>query len=286
MRQRLVLWFLLTGLLTGCMFFERKSNSSAEMGEPLARVGNEYLYKKDIETLALQAASAEDSIKIVSEYIDSWIRQQLMYRYAQENLPPEQLNIDKLVEDYRQSLLIYTYERVYVEQNLDTLMQEDTLLDFYYTYIDNFILADDLVKLQYVKVGLDAPKQDSIGLWLNSSDPFDRVSMEQYLDKYAIEYNLQDSMWYTRQQLMAIAPFLVENYDLSAQRLVDFKESPFRYFFLLQDFKIKESRAPFEYVKPEIKRMILNQRQMRLRKEFNDNIYKDAAKNNTFEVYR
>jgi hypothetical protein len=277
---------LLAGLaaLPACDYFSPK-RPNPDMGEPVARVGSKFLYKNDLDALGFTPASPDDSVRMMSDYIDSWIRRQLMLSYALDNLPPEKLNIDREVNDYRESLIIYLYEREYLAQNLDTVVSTAQAREFYEENLDNFNLATDLVRLNWVKVPADAPRQDSLRRWIASTDPPEQVSLNRYISQYAVDYNLTDSLWLTVAQSATLSPFLAEQYDLSTPQVIDFVESNYHWYFHLKEFKIKESTAPFEYVLPEVERMILNRRKLRLKKEFNDNIYKDAAKRNTFETF-
>ena len=277
---------LLAGLavLPACDYF-RPKQSNPDMGEPVARVGSKFLYKKDLDALGFTPASPEDSVRMMSDYMDSWIRRQLMLAYALDNLPPEKLNIDREVNDYRESLIIFIYEREYLAQNLDTVVSTTQSREFYDENLDNFSLATDLVHLNWVKVPADAPRQDSLRRWIASTELREQARLSRYISQYAVDYNLTDSLWLTVAQTAKLSPFLAERYDLSKPQVIDFVESNFHWYFHLSEFKIKESTAPFEYVLPEVERMILNRRKLRLKKEFNDNIYKDAAKSNTFETF-
>lgn len=270
-------------LIAGCDWFRPKSEP--DQGQPLARVNEQVLYLRDIKDVGFRFASPQDSAKMVSEYVQNWVRSKLMYAYALDNLPPEKLDIEKMIQDYRESLIIYIYEREYITQNLDTLVSEAQMRTFYNENQENLKLGTDVVRMQLLKVASEAPKQDSIGIWMRSEDPIVRTRLEDYVRQYATEFSMDDSLWFSREQLDADMPWLSEQYDLSQPQFIEHQQQPFTYFLNIADFKIKESTAPFQYVRKDIGQRILNKRKMQLRKEFNDNIYKDAAKNNTFEIF-
>lgn len=249
----------------------------------MARVENKYLYQSDIEDLGLQFASSEDSTKLITEYVNNWIRRQLMYTYAQKNLPPDKLDVEQLIEDYRQSLIIYTYEREYIAQNLDTAVTRLQAETFFKDNQANFQLSEDLYRVLYLKVAADAPKQDSIALWMQADDAFMRARLIEYANTYATEYNVNDSLW---QAISLINKKLsgIESTLRPGAYLMQMVP-PFHYHLWVTHQKIKDEVAPFSYVESDVKRMIVNKRKLALKKDFNDNIYKDAAKNNTFEIY-
>lgn len=270
-------------LLAQCQFFERKPATG--QSKPLARVENKYLYATDVEDLGLQYASPEDSTRLISEYINNWIRRQLMYTYAQKNLPPEKLDVDQLIEDYRQSLIIYTYEREYIRQNLDTAVSYEQAQAFYQTNYANFQLSENVYRILFLKIAADAPKQDSISYWLQSGDPFVRARLITYADNYAADAHLNDSIWLPQTIVDRRIDSLSKQYPLAPGTLYNYEAPPFHYYARVNERKIKDDTAPFGYVIGEVKRMIVNQRKLTIKKDFNDNIYKDAAKSNTFEIY-
>lgn len=282
--SRLTPYILVLLILSGCNFLQPKSRTPDE--NVLARVKDKYLYKKDITDAGLKFATAEDSLKIVSEYIDNWIRHQLMVLYAEENLPSDKLDIENQIEDYRESLIVYIYEKEYISQNLDTAITDLQRKEFYETNISIFTLAEDIFQIKYLKISSDSPKKDSIDIWLNNLEDEYRIRIEEYCEVYAIEYNLEDSIWINKSFLENnVSKYLVENFDLNKKKIIEFDESPFTYYFKIVNFKINETNAPFEYVRVGIDRMILNKRKFKMKQDFNVNIYKDAAKNNTFEIF-
>lgn len=281
--MRWLIYIALGLSLAQCQFFERKPVPT--QGEPLARVEDKYLYQSDIEDLGLQYASPEDSTKLITEYVNNWIRRQLMYAYAQKNLPPDKLDVEQLIEDYRQSLIIYTYEREYINQNLDTAVSEAQAKAFYQDNLANFQLSEDLYRMLYVKVAADAPKQDSIATWMRSEDAFMRARLIEYANTYATDQNINDSLWLPYSLINTKLNDIADEYTLTPGSFIIHEAPPFHYHLWVTDRKIKDDVAPFSYVQTEVDRMIVNKRKLTLKKDFNDNIYKDAAKNNTFEIY-
>lgn len=62
------------------------TNNKTEQGNPIARVYEKYLYESDVEGVGKGAAKPEDSVLAVKNYIDAWIRHNLILHYAEENL--------------------------------------------------------------------------------------------------------------------------------------------------------------------------------------------------------
>ena len=72
----------------------------------IARVGREYLTKDDIAEVIPAGVVGADSVAYVKAYVDKWFVRQLKIEEAAELFPESEYDIEKMVEDYRQSLLI------------------------------------------------------------------------------------------------------------------------------------------------------------------------------------
>ena len=96
----------------------------------LAQVFDYKLYFDDIKDLIQGYATAEDSIQQVRSLTDHWVRDRLILVEAEKNFPKE-ANMNKLLEDYRQSLLRHFFEQRTLEERLDTVITENDLLNYY-----------------------------------------------------------------------------------------------------------------------------------------------------------
>ncbi|HUR30063.1 MAG TPA: hypothetical protein VMZ69_01455, partial [Saprospiraceae bacterium] len=70
----------------------------------LAQVFDYKLYFDDIKDLIQGYSNADDSIQQVRTLTEHWVRDRLILVEAEKNFPKE-ANMNKLLEDYRQSLL-------------------------------------------------------------------------------------------------------------------------------------------------------------------------------------
>jgi hypothetical protein len=116
------------------------SSLTNDNGNELARVGDEYLYESDVVGLVPENTSTHDSIMMVRNYIDNWVRTRLMIEQAKKNLVIQKLNLDKQLEKYRNSLIIYHYETELLQQKLDTLVVEDEIEKYYNEHLADFEL--------------------------------------------------------------------------------------------------------------------------------------------------
>ena len=79
--------------------------------EIIARVGENTLIKEDIINLVPDGLSKDDSIKILTKYIDNWALNQLIRENAELNLSEEEIEeITKLSEKYYDELHVRSDE--------------------------------------------------------------------------------------------------------------------------------------------------------------------------------
>jgi len=68
---------------------------------------------------------------------------------AEENLTNEENTIyNKLVQDYKQSLLVNGYKERLIQQQLDTVISEDEIEEYYNSNSNNFRLNEELIKIK------------------------------------------------------------------------------------------------------------------------------------------
>ena len=75
-----------------CSFGDKK-------GRELARVYDNYLYESDIKGLILENTSKEDSAVLVQNFINNWVKTELMINQAERNVAFKNLNLDQQLED-------------------------------------------------------------------------------------------------------------------------------------------------------------------------------------------
>ena len=114
-----VLAILFIPFLFSCSFFEEEINDDV-----VAKVGSKYLFKDDISGIVPPKTTKEDSAFIIDNYIEGWVKDNLILQKAELNLKENQKDVKKQLEDYRSSLIIYTYEKELIKQLLDTTVSK------------------------------------------------------------------------------------------------------------------------------------------------------------------
>ena len=273
---------LLVFLTAGCSGFFRKKTERT-----LARVQDDYLYESDLRGVIPSGTDAKDSSILAKNFIDSWIRQRLVIHQAAKNLTSEQMDFTRQLENYRNSLVIYEYENALVKQKLDTVVTMEESQAYYDTTQQNFLLKDNIVQFQYVKLPLRSPNVSQFKKLLRSDASSDKTKLAEQCERFAADYFLDDQNWLQFNDVLKQIPIKTYNQEefLKNHREVEYQDSLYVYLVVFRDFKIKEGISPLSFEKDRIREIILNKRKIDLIKKMHEDLYEKAVKNNDFEVY-
>ncbi|EDP69959.1 hypothetical protein FBALC1_10517 [Flavobacteriales bacterium ALC-1] len=270
-------------LATSCDFFK-----STDDRTPIARVNDAYLYKEDVEDLVPEGASKQDSTLLVNAYVNRWARQLLLMDGALVNLSEEKQNdFSKLVEQYKNDLYTKAYLEGLVKKNIDTVVKSDEAKVFYEANKESFKLNDDLLQFRYISLPLNPIDIDSI------KNRFKRFNTrdKNYLDSISVQfrsYSLNDSIWIKYSQVVEKVPVVTlenKNQLLKKSNYVQLKDSLNLYLMQVNDVRLQNDYAPLDYVNTSIKQIVINKRKLELIKQLENDITKDAIKNNEFQIY-
>ncbi|HPE57177.1 MAG TPA: hypothetical protein P5514_05550 [Bacteroidales bacterium] len=274
------LWLLLIAL-SSCWNGDKSSENV------LARVHGEYLYESDLKGVIGPGTSVKDSIMLARNFINNWVQEKLVIDKAEKNLPEEELTFKKQLEDYRNSLIIYKYEAKLIQQELDTVVTDKQIEDYYNANIGNFQLKDDIVKAFYARFDEDQEALRKVRRFFYSQVPEDRDSLDKYIEKYANLYFLNDEVWIRFEDVLKHVPINTYNREayLQNHRTIEIQEEPWIYFVHIQDYVIKDGVSPLSFEKENIRQIIINQRKLKLVNDMRDEVLQSAIENNDFEIY-
>lgn len=255
--------------------------------KPLARVHNKFLYHSEIKSLFNSTISKEDSIVVARNYINDWIKKQLLVQKAELNLNEESKDIEKQIEDYRSSLLIFRYKQELIKQKLDTAITIEEIENYYNEYSGNFILNFNIVKALFLKISKEAPEIDKIKRWYKSTDVEDLSRLEDYCYQYATKFDNFDDKWIPFNNLLIEIPTNIGDQEryLKYNKYIETEDDLYYYFVKINEFSLKSTIQPLEYAKAKIKSILLNKRKFTFLEELENSVYNDALNHNEFVIY-
>lgn len=279
----LVSFFILLAALPSCTTFFNGNANDVE----IAVVGNKKLYQTELAMVIPTNLSEIDSISFAQNYIEKWVRNRLMLEKAELNLDKKALNEVKLmVNNYETSLLVYQYQQLLVQQKLDTIITDNNIEEYYAESSGNFKLDSCVVKAIYVKLPKSLPDVYNVRQWIRSSREADIISLEDYCYQNARNFDMGEN-WIYFSQLLQLVPKRIKNQEnyLKYNRYMESSDSLYKYFIGIMDYKLPNDTTPIDFVKPQIRNIILNHRKMKFINDLENNIYRDAVNQKRFTIH-
>jgi hypothetical protein len=282
--KRIAIALLLFIFLNSCNYFKMQEEEVEITSDVVAIVNEKKLYKNDLSSILPEDISKEDSTILVRSFINNWALKQILLQKAESNYSLEEVNeIETLVKDYRESLLINNYKEILIKQQLDTVIKEDEIVDFYDKSKENFRLNEELVQVKYLHFDQKViNKKELVKLFESEKiEDLEKLEKQQLSFKY---FQFNDSVWTQLDKVLLKLPFSKENM-LKKTKLLQKQDSLGLYLVAIKDVLLRNDTAPLSYIKPTIKQMILHRRKIELIRDIEKILVRDATKNNDFKVY-
>lgn len=262
--------------------------SSAEVADkPVAEVGSQVLYQSNLDEIIPQNSSREDSILLASDYINKWVKHELLIQKADENLSIEQKNLDKELKEYRNSLIIYKYKNELIKQRMDTVVTSSEIEEYYNNHSADFNLNRSIVKAIFVKIPTDIANPPLVKSLVEDTSEEGLAGLREYSSQYAKKVEISIENWMDFQVLKNNFPVEITDAEkfLRANQLTEMNDSNYYYLVSIHDYKLTNDLAPIEFVENNIKNLILNQRKIKFLKEIEENVYTEGVRKNKFKIY-
>ena len=279
--------FLVLILAAGSLASCHKAPHKSE-GKPLAKVYDKYLYSDDLKGVIPAEISDSDSASLVRDFIEKWIRNELLLNKAEMNLSDEEKDVERQIDNYRSSLLIYAYQQRYLGQNLDTVVTDQEIEAYFKSNQSNFLLEATMMKVCFIKVPANAPDIYKLRQWYRSEDKETMNKLEGYCFAHATVYDHFNDGWVNLNEVLRMIPGNGESFmsTLGYRNYLEVKDNNFYYFLYVKETAAEGSVSPFELVRDDIHYIILNKRKVKLIDELESNIYSDAQNHEHFIIYK
>lgn len=269
-------------IFASCSFID-----SVFYGDVVARVGNSVLYEKDIEGLLPKGTSPNDSALLVSQYINTWATKKLLLANAENRLSREDKDVEQEISDYKTSLLVFRYEKLYVEKNLDTLISEHLCRDYYERYKGSFVYPYSIVKGRFIKISISSPNVKMIESFYHSDKLDDMDEVDRLAKSSAEKYIDSTSGWiplsYISKEFGEELSILESK--LNSKRYFTFEKD--NYLYLVRSYERVSAGeiTPYDFNTEYIKESILSKRKQDLILNLERTLLEDALKDNKLIIY-
>jgi len=275
-------WPIVLALLCG-IGCNQNNNESALV----AKIGDKELRWDEITEMIPDNSSPDDSVKLAERFIESWTREQSVVALAAYTLSEDQEQIEVLIEQYRQSLLTYHFEQQFVQQHLDTNVQQQEIEAYYSANESNFELKDYILKVKFCAVNSDNKQLTALKKVFSSSKPEDFGKWQKLCVETGASSYFSEDNWMRWDELIQQIPLDVYDVEsfLRQKKYIEFTKDNNSYFLTVLDYKLRGGVSPLSFEKEKIKSLILNKRKIELLLKMREDVYQKALSEKSIELY-
>jgi ribosomal protein L9 len=253
--------------------------------ERVAKVGDHVLTMKELSGYIPNYLSAKDSALWADDYVKKWVQQELLLLKAQEKLSAEMKDVNKELEEYRNSLLIYRYKNLLIREKMDTTVSESAISEYYSGNRESFILNRNIVKAIFIKIPVQVSNPDNIkDLCLADA----KEKLTSYCMSYAKAYDRFNDQWVAADLVLNNLPDAVtdQNQFLERNRFIERTDMNYYYIVCVRDYRLAGQVSPVEYVKNDIRNLILSKQKMDFLKQIEKDTYQEGVNKNEVKLYK
>ena len=280
-------WFLIVfvfSIVASCDYFSVPKEPKA-----IARVGKNFLYQEDIKDVVPKGTTKKDSLAIIKSFINQWATKKLLFEAAERNLSNDKVSeFNVLMDQYKVDLYTKAYIEELVIRQVDTLVTEKQIVDYYEKNKQYFKNPSELVKLRYINLVKENPKFAKIKAKFTSFTKKDRKALEELAVQFK-SYAFNDSIWVDINQVYEKLPFLTEenkNKYISNGSYFQYLDSTTLWLVKVNKVLPKDNATPLEFLKPTLKQIIINNRKLELVNTIEKEITNDAINDKKYEIYK
>ena len=241
----------------------------------LATVFDHDLEIQDIPDDLKNNENSDDRNALLNAYVDQWVRKMLLLHEA-EKRKPESLDIEKLIEDYKQSLLISNLEKQVIDEEMDTLVTAEEMDQIYVQIKENFVQDFPIIRLNYIKISEKAPRIDKFYEWWKNDN---YASMDAYIEKYAVSAILGQEEWWEWNDIQnQIDEQILKLYNFKKPRNIQKNIGEFEYFINVFEFVDKGETSPLSYIEEQVRNIIIQRRKVTVMNEYLERLYQNEIK--------
>ena len=261
--------------------------SEQEKPKPAAMAGAEELSVQTLKESFINTGNAKDSIGVTKKIIDKWAIESLFYQEAMTKLQADEMEIEEQVQAYKKSLVNYIYQTKLIEANLDTTVSKSEVELYYNENKENFILKDNIVKVNYFKIPLKAQSLNKIKNLIYYNNPKDQEQLKSLCIQFADNFFINDSTWLYLDDIKKEIPTLKDQADfyIYQGRVVELSDADYYYYLKIKEIKVKNGLSPINFERQNIKNFIVNKRKTQLIEQYKLQLLEKAKAEKKFMIY-
>lgn len=252
---------------------------------PVVATAGHILYLDEIQAAMPLYLSKEDSIRAAEAFIDQWIKQNLLYEAAEKNLQ-ESSDIQKMVEDYRQALMVYEYQEQVLLEKMKTEVSDQDIADYYEANKQRFLSSRNLIKGIFIKVPVHSSNLKSIKNLYRKKDEASLEQLDLLCLQHAEIYENFSSDWMSFDDVMDHIPSEIDQSKLlKSKDFLEVEDEHYCYLLRIDEYLLSGNPEPLEFVSHRIKNIIINSHKTSFLHQLEDEMKTEAEKKGQIRYY-
>lgn len=284
-RRTLVAISIMGVIFAGCL--PRKEAKADKANHPIVSVNEKTLYLADLETAIPEGLNPADSVAAAEAYIKMWINDELIYEKAKQNVA-DQGKITELVENYRQSLMVFTYLEELLKSELSKKISDKELKAYYDQHPEMFQLESSLIKGLFLKIPRSSNEVNNFRQWYQSSSDAAKEKIDRASVQNTVIYDYFYDRWINFDDIVTNIPTPISNSVQFVKTNKNFETQDSLYIYLLhiEQYALPGTTAPYEYAKPQITDILINKYRESFLKQIESDLYQKAIDNSSIKFYQ
>lgn len=249
----------------------------------VAQVYQYKLYASEVKSGMPVGLSPEDSLAMVQDFIDSWVKEKLVLHEAEKRLSPREKNFDKEMTEYRNSLLINKYyEKLWQKDTANKQVTSREISEFAHTLDDRYTVEKEIVRVNYAKIPSShpaLPRAKEI-LFDEGRRREEKTALENLLGD-TIEYLLDDDAWLYLDDLQNEVAFQIDA-GKAAQKgeviRIEKSVGDNTILLVILDYRSQRSVNETKEERASAGMLLMNQRKAQFINQYIQELYEKAVK--------
>lgn len=253
---------------------------------PVVQVGNRYLYQEDIASLLPYGLSVADSLAFVRDFTRKWLEEQVLYEKAEHNIRGDE-RIERMVEEYRRTLVLNCYEQRLIEQRMSEELTEDALLEYYENNKQLFMLEEPVIKGVFIKVPIASPGIKDLKRWYKDESEASLEQLEKYAFRNAVIYECFYDYWVPVSELEGklIVNLAELGEDFEKHRNIEVEDGEYCYLLHIKEYVLKGEEKPYDLARQEIVDLLTSKQKVDFMNEVKRDLYNQSMDMGRIKYY-
>lgn len=223
----------------------------------------------------------EDSVIFARMYIDNWVLNQLKMRRAEELQAFSERDIERLVEGYRQSLIMRQLDQYYIDHAINPEISEREIASYYRANAAMFRLDHNKVRGVVVKTPRTFRNTSTLNTALrNVAKRGDGEEVAALAEKHSLQLVDMSNGWVSYSDFLSHLPTVrTRSYEdlLSKSGVQQMSSDEANFYFIITDVARKGATSPLECVEEDIRRMLYAQRRQQIVGDYEQELRREAV---------